>query len=699
MKMTFGIRVKSIIAITILVIGVASILSLFFIKHETRIIHSDLKEMGLVLASNLAYNAEFGVLTSSQSNLANLIEGVVKQKQVAYCIIQDIKGNALASKGLNKDLLDAIQKFNDCALTCTEPQATYVVTKEGKEYYEISVPVMTRTVKTPTDELSIFQNEEEWATDSQQEMINEESDAGKRSKTLESKIGVARIGLSLQSASDLERKGRQVAAVITFMIVIVAWLITTLITGVAVGPIKKLVEGTEHIAKGELDFKITDIPSDEIGQLAESFNNMTEDLRRSRDELIKAKEYTDNIIRSMVDVLFVIDPNGIIRTVNSAATKILGYKENEIVGKSIDFIFVEEGNFKGSQSWIIKRLTREGVLTDLEMNYKTKDGNTIPVIFSGSVMRNKDGIIEGVVGIAKDITERKRAQLLIEQKNKKLEEVNQSLIENEKKLKSMLLDLKKAHDDLQDTQFQLFQSEKLKVVGRLASGVAHEVKNPLAIILQGVEYLAKKVPKDNQNVAEVINDITNAVHRADTVIKGVLDYSSLSDLKMELLDINSVIDITLLLVKHEFTQNHVEVTRFSSPNILKALIDKNKIEQVLVNLILNAVQAMSKGGKLTIKVDSRKVTIDDLAFNQMDDENLVLGETVVIVDIEDSGTGIPPEILNKIFDPFFTTKSGKGGTGLGLPIVKNIVNLHKGKLTIQNIEGAGVRSRIYLKTV
>lgn len=686
------------ITISFLIMGVASLLSIFFIKHETRIIHDDLKELGLVLANNLAFNAEYGILTSNTSNLSNLIEGIIKQSQVAYCIIQDTNGNTLVSKGLNKDLLDSLDKINSKILKIIQSNVEYIETQEGKQYYEVSIPVFSKQIDTPKGEMGLFENDQD--SDVSQKQLNSSGDAklSRNEKLLNSRIGVVRIGLSLEVASSLEKRGRQVAMIITFTIVVVAGLITTLLTGVAVVPIRKLLEGTQHIAKGELDFKVSEISNDEIGQLAESFNRMTEDLRRSRNELIKAKEYTDNVIRSMADVLFVIDPNGVIRTVNSAATKILGYKESEITDKPIDMIFAEEGNIKATPNWITKRLTREGVLNDLEINFKTKTGNTIPIIFSGSVMRNKDGVIEGIVGIAKDITERKRAQLLIEQKNKKLEEVNQSLIENEKKLKNMLLDLKKAHDDLQDTQFQLFQSEKLKVVGRLASGVAHEVKNPLAIILQGVQYLSKKLPKDNQNVVDVINDITNAVHRADTVIKGVLDYSSLSELKIESHDINNVINMTLLLVKHEFNQNHVELIRLPYQDIPKVKIDKNKIEQVLINLILNSVQAMPKGGKLTIKVEARKVMVEDLTFNQMDDENLILGESVVVVDIEDTGTGIPPEILNKIFDPFFTTKGGKGGTGLGLPIVKNIVNLHRGKLTIQNREEGGVRSRIYFKT-
>jgi PAS domain S-box-containing protein len=697
MKIIFGIRLKSIIAITILVIGVAAILGLFFINHEKKIIHSNLERIGVVLASNLAYNAEYGVLTSSPSLLSNLLEGVTKQPQVSYCIIQDLTGKVLVSKGLNKDLLTSLSKLNAAANKANEPLIQYVRTDEGKEYYEVSIPIMSKTVETPKGEGSLFESEEDFSNDFQQQGAIETTTTINKQKEVKDKIGIVRVGLSLAAASSLERKSQQVTIAITLTIVLIAGMITTVLTGFAVKPIQKLVEGTRRIAKGELNFKVTGFRSDEIGQLAESFNKMMDDLGRSRDELVKAKEYTDNIIRSMVDMLIVLDPDGRIRTINPATVKILGFKENEIIGKPIDVIFSEEGNFQGALNWMVKRLTQEGFVADYETNCKTKEGNTIPVILSGAVMRNKNGDVEGVVGIAKDITDRKRTQGLIEQKSKKLEEVNQSLVENERKLKNMLSDLKKAHEDLQDAQLQLFQSEKLKVVGKLASGVAHEVKNPLAIILQGVEYLARKVPKDNPTITEVIQDVTNAVHRADSVIKGVLDYSSLQDLKMESIDINTVIDVTLLLVRHEFTQSHIQVERLIGKHLPRVKIDKNKMEQVFVNLILNSVQAMSKGGKLTIKIDSRQVQDADLQNHQMEEENLELGLSVVIVDIEDSGTGIPREVLPKIFDPFFTTKGGKGGTGLGLSIVKNIVNLHRGKLIIENMTQGGVRSRVMLR--
>ena len=232
---------------------------------------------------------------------------------------------------------------------------------------------------------------------------------------------------------------------------------------------------------------------------------------------------------------------------------------------------------------------------------------------------------------------------------------------------------KKACDDLTVAQDQLIQAAKMQVVGGLASGVAHEVKNPLTIILQGVEYLEKKISLDDKNVSYVFNNIKSAVERADNIIRGLLDFSRVSKLEMEKADINLLCEKSLSLLKHQFDKNHIQVVREMKSGIPAIEIDKNKIEQVLINLFMNAVQAMPQGGKLLIKT-------------------YALGDKEVIVEIEDSGTGIPKDNLDKIFDPFFTTKRNQGGTGLGLSVVKSIIEMHNGKITIRNKEeGAGAR--------
>ena len=232
--------------------------------------------------------------------------------------------------------------------------------------------------------------------------------------------------------------------------------------------------------------------------------------------------------------------------------------------------------------------------------------------------------------------------------------------------------LENEHIKLKTTQAQLIQSEKMGIVGKLSSGVAHEVKNPLMIIIQGIEYLKEKLKTKDEDVSMALKDIEEAVGRADNVVRGLLDFASVSKLVTMQENINLILDSSLLLMKNLLDKNNIKITRNFEENIPYITIDKNKIQQVFLNIILNSVDAMPGGGDIIIRTYAE----------QTQDH-----EKRVIVQIEDTGTGIPEGVAEKIFEPFFTTKHSKGGHGLGLPMVKNIIDMHGGKISISNRTG------------
>jgi signal transduction histidine kinase len=274
---------------------------------------------------------------------------------------------------------------------------------------------------------------------------------------------------------------------------------------------------------------------------------------------------------------------------------------------------------------------------------------------------------------------------------------NDDLLTNEKALRLLYKDLQKVNETLKNTQIQLFQSERLKVVGKLASGVAHEVKNPLAIVLQGVEYLCGRFEQGDRNIETVKVDIINAIERADAVIKGLLDFSSISQIELESQRINDILEAALLLVKHQFDNKQIRVYRQFAANIPLVKLDKNKMEQVFVNLLLNAVYATPNGESLTVRSRMQVLTEYDPGVGLRREDHFEAGETVVVVEIEDRGTGIPNDIIARIFDPFFTTKPGKEGTGLGLSVVRNIMDFHKGHVFVQNNKKGGSCATVFLR--
>lgn len=225
--------------------------------------------------------------------------------------------------------------------------------------------------------------------------------------------------------------------------------------------------------------------------------------------------------------------------------------------------------------------------------------------------------------------------------------------------------------------------ERWKAVANLAAGVAHEVKNPLAILLQGVDYFYKKTESGDPDFAQVLTFMKDAVQRADSVIRGLMDLSSSTELKIAPESLNSIVEGTLLLLKNQFDRHHIEVTKELQPNIPQVNVDRRRIEQVFINLLMNAIEATPNGGRLAVRTYNREPKED---------------KGVVIAEVENEGSNIPEDLLPRIFEPFFTTKRGTGGTGLGLSVVKNIMDTHNGRIELRNRENGGVKVTLLFQT-
>ena len=163
--------------------------------------------------------------------------------------------------------------------------------------------------------------------------------------------------------------------------------------------------------------------------------------------------------------------------------------------------------------------------------------------------------------------------------------------------------------------------------------------------------------------------MNDAIKRATNIIKDLSDFSRPSNMQLGLESLNGIIENSLLLVQNDIKQNNIRVSREFKDDISKANLDKNRISQVFINLFMNAIQAMPEGGELKITTDEKKYEG---------------GQKCIVADIQDTGTGISKDIINKIFDPFFSTKEVGKGTGLGLSIVRNIIEAHNGYIRIEN---------------
>lgn len=252
-----------------------------------------------------------------------------------------------------------------------------------------------------------------------------------------------------------------------------------------------------------------------------------------------------------------------------------------------------------------------------------------------------------------------------------------------------------SHQELQKTQLELIHAEKLESIGRLAAGVAHEVKNPLAVLQLGIDYLAI-AGSDKESAAEVIEEMDTAIKKADRVIKGLVDYSRFEKLDLMVQPLNPIINEALNLVKHEIMKEHIVVENRMSSAIPPVALDHGKIQQVFINLFINAVHSMEGGGKLTVVTSQKVLGGEDLDGFFLPPSRFALGDNVVIAEIIDTGTGIPEDKIGKLFDPFFTTKSVGKGTGLGLSVCRKIMELHAGWIGIRNRKEGGAQVTVLL---
>jgi len=277
-------------------------------------------------------------------------------------------------------------------------------------------------------------------------------------------------------------------------------------------------------------------------------------------------------------------------------------------------------------------------------------------------------------------------------------------LDNARLLEEALQSAKQLQEVVHDQELQLtvaqqrmVQAEKLESVGRLAAGVAHEVKNPLMTLLTGVKFLSKHLPASDETVSLVLEDMSEAVRRADRVIIGLLDLSAPRELDVKPESVNPIVAQSLLLVKHDLDRSHITVIKKLEDNLPDVMLDSFKIQQVLVNIFTNAIHAMPEGGMLTVKTYLRPPAGAGGGVEDDTIGDLPTPEGAVVVEVDDTGTGIPKDKVKKVFDPFFTTKPTGKGTGLGLSVSRQLVEMQGGMIDIRNRAEGGVRVTILFK--
>jgi PAS domain S-box-containing protein len=396
------------------------------------------------------------------------------------------------------------------------------------------------------------------------------------------------------------------------------------------------------------------------------------------------------VVESSEDAIVTKDLNGVITSWNAGAERLFGYTADEAIGKSVT-ILIPEGR-PDEEPNILRRI-RSGLRVD---HYETirahKNGTLIDISLTVSPLKDKDGNIVGASKIARDITERKRVEAELRKVQNELALANDELEDRVRKrtaeLEAATVALLKDMEARKRLEAQLRETQKLESIGILAGGVAHDFNNLLNIIRGYTCFLRQSCSDDT--LVRPLEVIDETIERGASVVRQMLTLARKTEAHQEWIDLKEILEKHAQLLKETLPKT-IDISLSITPELPALLSDPTQIDQMLLNLSLNARDAMPEGGKLYIETGT--ATGADLKEHSA----LVLDfDQYVYVVIQDSGIGMDENTKSRIFDPFFTTKGPLNGSGLGLWVVYGIVANHGGFIDVTSAPRKGTTFRIYL---
>ncbi len=403
---------------------------------------------------------------------------------------------------------------------------------------------------------------------------------------------------------------------------------------------------------------MSDPPSPaELQRELETLRTRVRELERAEGALAASESQFRALYHHTPAMIHSIDLEGHLLTVSDHWVEVMGYSREEVIGRpSTDFLTEESSRY--AREVILPDFFKSGYCKDVPYQFRKKDGEVVDVLLSATSIRDGEGRLERSLAVSVNVTEQKRAERVKEQ----LEE-------------------------------QLRQAQKMEAMGRLAGGVAHDFNNILTAILAHVELLADtllaKLP-DDVSALQDLEQIEESVQMAANLTRQLLAFSRQQVLQPKSLDFNQTL-IRMEKLLRRLISEDIDLVLVTAPGLRSIYADIGQIEQVVMNLVINAYDAMPRGG--TLRLETANVSVE------AGDEAAKAGAQpgpYVLFTVGDTGSGIDPVSLERIFEPFFTTKSAEKGTGLGLATVYGVVTQAGGAVTVSSRPGEGATFKIFL---
>lgn len=423
------------------------------------------------------------------------------------------------------------------------------------------------------------------------------------------------------------------------------------------------------------------------------------------------------VARETDNAVVIANESGEFEWVNEGFTRMYGYGLGQLVeekGRTL-----REASSYPEINAELGILYKEKRSVTYESSTQSKSGETIWVHSTITPILDEDRNIKKLIIIDSDITQLKEAELAILEKNEEIQRQSEELYERAEQLLTLNKELEQKKDGLEEalkklksTQTQLVESEKMIILGQLTAGIAHEINNPVNFINSGIEGLKiaveqlielldkyDKVSAENAreqlklietykqeidyngllaDIVQLTKDVKSGIFRTVEIVKGLRTFTRLDESDLKFIDLHKNIDSTLVILRNKFV-NKIKIIK-DYGDIPQIECYPGKINQVLLNILVNAIQAIDKEGQVTIKT----------LLMEQDDQQFVK------VRIEDTGSGMTEDVKKRIFEPFFTTKDAGEGTGLGLSITQNIIEIHNGTIEVESETGRGTVFTILL---
>jgi PAS domain S-box-containing protein len=426
------------------------------------------------------------------------------------------------------------------------------------------------------------------------------------------------VGLSTRPSIDRINRIKSDLLLMNIYLVLFIMILTFIFVRRTTHPLRKMLGTTADLKEGNFDAKLVVNTRDELAEISENINSLGEMLASYEEELSQNKEFEESVHESIREGMIIIDNQGIVQSINTAMANLLKTSKEEYRNK----FFFKLPPFKDLAEGFWELLQEEGSIVRNEFKYRDE-------VLSLKIypLKSRDEDLDGAVIIAENITKK--------------------------------LNLEK----------QLLLNDKLASIGRFTAGIAHEINNPLSSITNFVETMLCDEKEETRR--EYLDCILSETKRISTIVQGLLNFSRQSKSEFGLVDLREVLELSLKICQYRKGYDKFEVVRDYEESPYYVTGNFNQLEQVFINLILNAFESMKDGGSLTISIRTRQ-------DNGMTE-----------VSFKDTGKGIEPQYLQNIFDPFFTTKEERQGVGLGLSISYGIIKNHGGDIKVDSEVGKG----------